>query len=280
MSKLGRLEQFLCELDAATDGNFALWLSGGKDSLLLMHTLLGQGIRFGALRFDAGWTREQKAVVNDLIARYPLQVYSYPPVSATLFGSGRSTDPISVVTSYLVGKRGERFGVLQDIVPGPEDSPVRCSLELELAPNGASSRMTAPAVFKTHLLGSKSRDSHYALAGLPPVPGKSWKIGRVRFAAPLFDWTDDEVLEALDDLGHAYEAPKETIDTGNIPACSNCLKTRGDIYCPKLGATIPGVDWDPAKNLAEWRRSTFHQLEVGMGKQSADNLFRYGRADV
>ena len=42
-------------------------------------------------------------------------------------------------------------------------------------------------------------------------------------------------------------------DTGNIEACSNCLKDVDRVWCPKLGQEIDTIKWDKADNLDYYR---------------------------
>jgi hypothetical protein len=154
---------------------------------------------------------------------------------------------MSMVSGYSIGRTGEFAFTTRDIVPGP-----RCAFDLEIPEAEFSS---APILFDTHIVGSKKCDRHFTLKDHSPIPGPSWRVGKKTFIAPLYDWSDKDVINALAELGVDYEKPSEELDTGNIPMCSKCLTSRGeDVLCPKTNVMISGIEWSPEGNLAAWRQ--------------------------
>ena len=236
----GTVKKKLREICAG--GETVLWFSGGKDSRLLLELMLAQKLPFSILCFDDGWTRDQRRVVDDVIKRHNLRVYSYLPQSVYLFGAGGE---LTVAAHYAVGNRGETIPVLRDFVHQEK----ACGLE-KFQANVATSANT-PVFFANHILGSKRREKHYAFGGRDTVTNAEFEVGGARFFCPLYFWNNADVSAALGKLGIKNAQTSAALDTGNIPACHSCLL--GEAFCPKEQKTIPAVEWDAAQNLANWR---------------------------
>jgi 3'-phosphoadenosine 5'-phosphosulfate sulfotransferase (PAPS reductase)/FAD synthetase len=226
----------------------ALWLSGGKDSLLLLLVALSARLPFSILRFDDGWTREQKRIVGNLIEKHKLQVFSYRPLAATVIGN--SAGEVTLVCDYAVTAKGDPIAVLRDFVDEPGNFS-RCAFDLKLE---KSTNTPPPVLFRTHLLGSKKGEKHYAFAQSRDVVNlPSWKIGTANFHAPLYDLTDSDVIALLAELGVNYTEPPPHLNTGNLPLCHECLKGTGKVFCPKEKKEIDSHEWNPQQQLANWR---------------------------
>ena len=241
-NKLEQLKEYLAAICGAN--NCALWLSGGKDSQLLLQILLAEKLKFSVVRFDDGWSREQKEIVNELIKKHSLQVFSYLPQAATLFGN--SAGDLTFACAYAVSPNAS-FTVLRDIVPGE-----RCSLDIKIK---TSEKASPPVYFKTHILGSKKGEKHYAFDGRDVVPEKAWLVGQAKFVCPLYEWTDAEVLEALQTFGIDYVEPPEELNTGNVSCCTLCLQGKERVFCPKEEKEIYSIPWSPTKKLKDWQDS-------------------------
>jgi 3'-phosphoadenosine 5'-phosphosulfate sulfotransferase (PAPS reductase)/FAD synthetase len=220
-----------------------LWLSGGKDSRLLLEIAMRVRPDLPILRFETGWSREQREIVDALTLKHDLTVYTYFPTTAALVGDGKG---IALAAHYAINRRGTVFPLLSDIVPGK-----KCSFDLEIT---LSEQFWPPVFFKTHIIGSKRNETHFALAGRDAIPGVSWQDGDAMFLAPLYEWTDSDVLAALTGLGIDYKEPSEELDTGNIACCTACLKEEGEVWCPKEEKTISATGWSPQESLREWQK--------------------------
>jgi hypothetical protein len=228
-------------------GSTALWFSGGKDSRLLLEWMLADGLSFSILCFDEGWTREQRRTVDAVIGKYDLKVYTYLPARAHLFGDG---DELTLAAHYAVGRGGETVPVLRDVVHDEK----RCAIDeikIRFDASGAT-----PVFFENHVLGSKRREYHYAFGKREVVTAPEFALGGARMFSPLFFLSDNHVWKELGKIGVRNPgALPENLDTGNLPACTNCLLGTGEVYCPKTGAPIATVDWDKEKNLEAWREA-------------------------
>lgn len=239
MDKFTRLTEKLCTLPPGA----ALHLSGGKDSLLLLKVLTTFELEFSVLRFDLGWSRGQRSIVDELIKEHDLTVYSYPPASFDLFGDGNGN--LAWSTDYALGSRGERLPVLRDIVPGDA-----CAYDVEFP---ASFSLMPKIYFTNHITGAKKGETHFALGGKDAVPGPQFRVGDITIHCPLYDWTDAEVIEALKlFFGIDYKEPSDALNTGNTSVCTRCMHGVRTI-CPKKKCEIDPVKWDPVANLNAWR---------------------------
>ena len=238
------LEALRETLRSLASNDTALWFSGGKDSRLLLEVMIAEDIPFSVLRFDDGWTYEQKKIVDEFTVRYGLRVYSYPPRVADLIGDGGEN--LSIVADYPVSPDGHHHTIVRDLADG-----TRCGADLVFNQTG---HVSPPIYFKTHIVGAKASDRHYTLGDEPVVRSMDWLNGDRYFIAPLFNWTDDEVLRALLDLGishHAADRPE--LDTGNTVACSLCLRSKDRVFCPKSQSYIDPVAWSPNDKLEQFR---------------------------
>lgn len=215
-----------------------LWFSGGKDSLLLLKVMLDLGLPFAVLRFDHGWTAKQKKQCDALLVGTDVQTFSYPPREVFMIGRG---DEISLVAGYAVDAAGNYGFLLRDVV----DDPKRCAFDVKIP---LRQPPAAPILFDLHVLGTKRSDSHYSLEDEAMLQSQKWNVGRAEFFAPLADWTDQDVVSGL----KKYKTRPTAEDTGDIRACTNCLKAER-AFCPKVGEEIAGVEWDREGNLRQFQ---------------------------
>lgn len=237
-----RLEKLTEELSKITNkGLSALWLSGGKDSTLLLELMLRNSFNFSLLNFNYTYSREQKKRVDYLIAEKNLIVYSYAPLAFTLVGNKKD---ISIISIYAAGKNGASVPLIADLVDGD-----KCAFDLNIKLN---KKRQPPIIFDNHIWGSKKSDSHWIDLC---IDAEKWQVGNVNFFAPLFEWKDSEVLEALNYLGIEYKIPTEKEDTGSVVCCFECLKPNENksVFCHKENKTIPVVSWNPKENLENWK---------------------------
>lgn len=231
MKTLGSLTEHLSALlDAEVPT--CLWFSGGRDSRLLLEALLLDGRHFGLLRFDDGWTREQRDSVSAVIMKHELQAFSYPALEHLLT---RDEKDISLVSAYVVDGNGSTALLVRDLV----DDPKRCAFDVKLE---RSTLRRAPIAWKQHIWGTRFEDRHW-LGQDKPLAAASWSIGSAEFFAPLWDWTAEDVDSALAGLGIETEA-----FAGDIASCHACLSADDKVFCPKEGREIKPAVWDPAAN--------------------------------
>lgn len=239
-----KLEKLKTDLKENCKGDTALWFSSGKDSLLLLEVMKELRLKFDVLRFDDGWTPEQRKIADKHARRHHVALFSYPPRTAVLFGNGKD---ITLAAEYPVGKNGELFTIIRDIVDD-DGKGKRCIHDIKINRND---RITPPVAFETHILGSKKGDRHYAFGSKPPMPARI-KIGHAQFVQPLYEWTDKDVFKALRSYGIDYVEPTEQQNSGNLVSCNLCMHGKA-VFCPKDKKEIPAWEWDAKGNLSAWQ---------------------------
>ena len=245
-----KLRQLKRDLKAVCRGHgTALWFSGGKDSRLLFEVIQAEGLDCVLLRFDDGWSREQKDVVDRIVARKNAAVYSWKPHTAVLVGNGKD---IASVAEYGIGPNGESLPVIRDLVDGK-----KCAFDVRI---GSRKTRKPPVSIQRHVVGSKASDRHFIFGNKSLIPSKEFSIGSVEIFAPLFAWTDAEVVKELKNFGVEHTTPPDELDTGNHAVCTKCLRGSKPVRCPKTDEMIAAVEWSPKENLKAWRKE--HGIEV------------------
>lgn len=212
-----------------------LWFSGGSDSTLLLFAMLEIKKPFGILRFDDGWSREQKREVDALIIEKNLQVFSYPPIDSFLVSEG---DEIGLVSRYSVSVHsGNTMNLIRDVV----DDPKVCAFDLMLE---KAKQKAAPIVYCNHILGVRKDDTHWSSGEKSLIPGRHFSNETGWVYCPLYDWKREDVNEAL----KVYNVPEFTSDS-DIHACTKCLQSKERVFCPKVEKEIDPVEWDAPANL-------------------------------
>lgn len=219
-----------------------LFWSSGSDSNLLLAALLESGKPFDIFQARDGWTKEQRRIPDELIKRYKLKVYSYPPQNFYFIGEN---EQISLVFEYAVG--GLSFPHLRDVVEG-----TRCIAEL----GKIDKIQTAPIVWDLHIIGTRKDDAHFTTNGMQLIPSEKFEIHGVKFYAPLYEMSREDVKKGLAAFEFDNSEVKDTEDSGNLVVCSLCLRKSGtgQVFCPKEKSLIPVVDWIPEDNLHLFRQ--------------------------
>lgn len=233
MSPLTQLELLKQTLRERCDQASALWYSGGKDSRLLLEIVKAENLPCTVLRFDDGWTIQQKLAAYE---NADVLLYTYRAIDFLMVGDAEQT---SLVAFYPIDG-STSMPVLKDFVPGTRHIP---SLRLEYSD-------LLPVQFTTHIVGSRQSDRHYAVGDRATIPEEEWQIGSCTIIAPLYGWSDTEVVEALKIYNVDYVPPREDLDTGNIPVCPECLTALNE---GRLSCTDTEITWNPRQNLQHFQ---------------------------
>jgi len=216
-----------------------LWFSGGSDSMLLLLVMLEFEKPFGILKFEDGWSKEQRRAVDAVVMKHNLQAFSYPATDHLLAGNAKE---LSLASLYAVDGSGHKAMLVRDLV----DDPNRCAVDLKLE---KPKQRVAPIEYAVHVWGSWKDDRHW-IRGEMPLAEPIWFVGNHTFIAPLYEWTREDVSREL----KSRNVEPIGIDTGNITACHNCLKGEKQVFCPKTGDLIDSVIWDRKGNLTHIER--------------------------
>jgi hypothetical protein len=229
--KLGRTKVLLDQALADARGAAALYLSGGSDSLLLLHVLMDIGAEFSIISMDHTFNREQRRHLDSLVIEHGLRVFSYAPSNAYLIGDGK--EQVSLVEEY-VGPTGALMPFIRDVRHEPSVCAVR---DVQLGPWHEG---PAPLGFRLNIFGTRRWDRHYATGRAWDTPERD--VDGLIYFAPLWDWTRGDVKAAL--RGYSVDTPR--IDTGSLPMCTNCLTSADEFaFCPEKRELIPTLQWDP-----------------------------------
>ena len=212
-----------------------LYWSSGLESTLLLAVMSERGEQFDIVQFRDGWTKRQKAYADRLIIEKNLKVFSYPPADRYFIGDG---EQITLIDEYPAG--GSVVPLVRDIVDGEQ-----C-----LASLSQHRIFESPFKWEQHIVGSRKGDTHWTGQ---LVKSEKWMVGDAEFIAPLFDWSRQEVKDALIARGLNAEEADEQEDSGNISGCSACLTDKGEVFCPAAGTRIPTIKWSPQTNLKLFR---------------------------
>lgn len=216
-----KLEELKERLSRYCDNDSILAWSGGKDSMLILSVMKELGYTGPVLAFPYFWSNHQLEFIKKALVELSLEIVFYRPTSV-------QTSQEHIVAKYQLG--GKPLPIIMDVLPG-----LTCGLDLV---NKSLVGVVPHFHWKTLLVGSKKTDFHKKGDPL------SFK-GIEEVIAPLWEWTDEEVLETIKKEGYLYDTrvyddEDITADTGNFVGCMNCF-TNLHTYCPKVGTTIRGL---------------------------------------
>jgi hypothetical protein len=138
------------DLAKAIEGKTAcLFLSGGSDSLLLLHVLLELDVVFSVMTMDATFSREQKKVIDDLAYERNLRVFTYKPKAAYFIGDGKGK--LAFVEEYGM-LAGETIPFVRDCVGGK-----KCSYDVTV-----ETREFVPIGYEINIFGTRRTDRHWS----------------------------------------------------------------------------------------------------------------------
>lgn len=175
--------------------NPALFLSFGKDSLLLLKLLRDAGFNGPSYYFGELSKLAEMKIIND-----NLTVYSWPPADRYFAPNGTG---LAQIDEYVVGNT--LLPVVSPIVEGGN-----CT-------HGVYEKYTRPFKFPHDVTftGYKKGETCDAVGVVFP---KQIDIGVTTLLSPLFDWTDGKVIRACKKFGIEYE------DSNTVEYCHDCLE--------------------------------------------------------
>lgn len=222
---------------AEHSGLTALFLSGGSDSLLLLHILLDMGARFHCITFDYSFSQEQKARIDALTRTFGLRVLSYQPSEAYLIGDGK--DRVSMVEEYLMSNN--------ITIPFVRDCVHNDNVCIHDEKFGTLRQDKAPVGFTLYLTGARKSDRHYTVGRA--LKSQTRTKDGITVHAPLWDLTRRDVKKLL----AIFKERVPKLDTGVLDLCTKCLTATAPVLCPRLNEQIEPHNWDPATGLKIFR---------------------------
>lgn len=210
----------------------AVFFSGGLDSTLLVAMLLEENAKFDIVQFRDHWTKEQRKRVDEIVKKFDLTLFSYPPAATNLIGDG---DQIAIVQEYVT--KGGTVPLIMDVIDG-----TKCIFQIQ-----GLTMTTMPIDWTLILTGGRKTDTHWAMP--TPVLAERWTIGETEFWAPLYNFTRQDVKRELKIRGLNVDEATDKTDTGNLQCCSLCIQGTEPVLCPLTNEFIPSIQWDREANL-------------------------------
>lgn len=208
----------------------AVLCSFGKDSLLVLALVRELRTDVPVIWFRTGFDEE---FAKRIIREWKLTAYSPSPADVYLLTDGREQ---TIIHEYDFG--GTRLPVAVDLVDGD-----RCSLT-------RFPRRTPAMVYPFDVVftGYKDSDAHW-LKGDVPMFDKGQRLDRAQIVTPIRHMTDEQVREALHNLGVPLAATND-----ELPLCTHCMTAGpGEVYCPERGGFIPSIQWEADRSLTAFR---------------------------
>lgn len=203
--------------------------SFGKDSILMLDLMREVRQDFPVIHFG-----KPDKFAEGIIRQWNLTVFSYAPAQRQILLDGENT---VLVSDYSFG--GAYLPVIEDI-----DLGETCCGAFNEGPRLSAFDYDWSDTF----IGWKSCDSHPILTTQPNIVD-GMALGNTKLWAPLRDYTDSDVYQALFDRG--LPIPERDRDTKF--ACTRCL--RGPAFCPMEGGKlIPAHQWSPDVSLEAFRQ--------------------------
>lgn len=209
--------------------NPILCWSGGKDSTFLLMLMHKMGYdKIPVLVFPHFWSRKQKTYLTSMVNKLKLTAYFYSPVSL------RYTPPY-IQADYVLGNR---------VVPIVMDHIAGDGCGLDVGINALKDSALQPGyTWDLTIIGTKESDTHPLVKkfDLENFISEGYDV-----IAPLWDWTDGEVLGGCRKLGfeldeRVYTDGDDTADTGHFISCMACIGAKKRVYCPKVKSMINGT---------------------------------------
>lgn len=226
-----KLEKTKQIIENAKSNATCLFFSGGMDSLLLLYLAKDLPV----VIFASDWTKAQMRGLEKVVLEFGLTLYTYPTRNRYVVPNDEG---FSLIDEY--GFAGMELPVIRDVVEGETCLADLDKKRFEMFDFG----------FDTVLVGALKGDKHY-------LTGVTWfaeekQQGKIRFVAPLFDWTKEEVEGAIDDIGLRDFIIE---DSGEISLCTKCLNGT-ETFCPAEGRIISPIDFN-GKEMERTFRAKF-----------------------
>ena len=251
---------------AACPRGLVCW-SGGKDSMVLLHLLRGEGLHWPLVFFREPWQPAKYAFHEQVIRDWQLLVYSWHPRSSAMQQSGTE---LEVQNWYQLN--GVTLTCPTGIVPPADDLPWVCGLDILRRPK--QQELELPG-FDALWIGHKRCDSDPVLGGDAGTRIEARPLADgVTMFYPLRDWSHAEVWAYIEQFevpydSHRYEQmdglwqerPQQRANADYVHACTSCLDQRPDapqfVRCPKLEMDVENlaqqVPWVTPEKLSYMR---------------------------
>lgn len=224
--------------------------SFGKDSMVILEILQRMDKTPPVLFHRDPWFPEKYTFADEMIMRYGLEVYDYPPSAMTLW---EGKEIMAFTSHYQVGNRADAIMQLPKNILPPEDGvKYVCGLrDILRRPTGYFNYPWDVA-----FVGHKNSDQDQ-IAGKIPLNCDIKQANGVTpdLCFPLRQWTDDDIWDYIDrfavpvqlnryDKKARKELPDKRFNSDYAHVCIACCDSRSkalSVMCPKYGREVSCV---------------------------------------
>lgn len=227
--------------------NPAFMCSFGKDSMVLLDLLEANNIRLPIIFHKEPWFPEKYVFADEMIAKYNLEVYDYPPFAMSLW---EGKEIMAYMSHYQIGNAaGAILQLPKNILPPVDGKKFICALTDVLARPKGTFSYPWDCVF----IGHKNSDKD-SIAGKIPLHCDIKINGGIGpdAAFPLRQWTDDDIWDYTIahnvpyqtnryDAATRSELPDKSANSDYTHVCIACCDKSNpvkSVHCPKLGYEV------------------------------------------
>lgn len=228
----------------------ALMCSFGKDSMVLLHLLRGDGINLPIVFHRDPWWPKKYAFADRIISEWHLEVHDYAPSAVTLW---QGKEIMAFTNHYQIGPTQQSFlQVPKNILPPEAGRKYLCGIRDVL--NRPTGTYNYP--FDLVLIGHKSSDQDQIAGKVPLHVDVKHNEGIAPDAAfPLRHWTDDDIWDYT--AQHGVPQQEDRYDVANrkewsdkwtnsdyANVCIACCDKRSSaksVRCPMLDREVVNV---------------------------------------
>lgn len=225
--------------------NPALMCSFGKDSMVLLALLSGKGIRLPVIFFRQPFFPKKQAFAMEMIEKYDLVAYDYPPSATSMANNGTVCE---VIRHYQIGQ--QYLSISDGNLYEPEEGKYLCGLRDLLEKPKGTFQMPWDVLF----CGHKSSDNDPLAGNLALHVDIHQHAGAATLAYPLREWSDKDVWdyikafnipfheERYDDVEMTDKEDK-SFNPDYLPCCTRCIdKNQPEaVECPKTGLQVTNM---------------------------------------
>lgn len=221
--------------------------SFGKDSMVMLFLIFKMmKIRLPVIYFRDPWDTNKNAWPDEVIHKWGLEVYDYPPLQVRVKLKGPY---IELCPSYQIGKTPNEYMDIPKAILEPEykGETWHCGRTILERPKG-----TFDFPWDLILIGHKSADvdRFYGPVVLKKALVEQHNVPATGF--PLRDWSHDDIWDFIEEFNVPFqtnryvnrqELDKKENNNDYLTACTNCVDPRksGKVFCPLVGREINSV---------------------------------------